>query len=256
MKDSAFAKWFKKTHLIYLLIAIGLYIIKAVLYFCIASIPVTVHRFNMRIDDFIPFIKYFYVFYFAYYLTPEIFLWITSFYNKKKYWTLVSAVCAANIICCICFVLYQVQMVRAPGYPMDMAFSDIRSVSDFFDYAVSMQYKADATALNCFPSLHATMGCLEVLLGLKLSKNEPRLPMALRVLAVVFGVGCVLSTMFIKQHYFIDALAGVLLMITLYLAASGMINAQIKRGKLVSLAKDSTAPPIAETEPPASAGPQ
>ena len=168
MKENKFTAWIKKTHLVYLLIAVALYLIKALLYFSIAKIPVPIHQFHMKIDEYIPFIKYFYVFYVAYYVTPEIFLWALSFYNKKKYWKLVIAVCAANIFCCICFVVYQVQMVRAPGYPMDIAFTDIKSVSDFFDFAVSMQYKADATALNCFPSLHATMGCLEVLLGLKL----------------------------------------------------------------------------------------
>lgn len=232
MKENRFRAFIDKTHLIYLLVAVGLYAIKAALYFAIATIPVPVHQFHMKIDEYIPFIKYFYVFYVAYYVTPEIFLWVLSFYNKKKYWALVSAVFAGNIICCICFVLYQVQMVRAPGYPMDIAFTDIKSVSDFFDFAVSMQYKADATALNCFPSLHATMGCLEVLLGLKLCKDEPCQPLAMRILPVIFGVGCILSTMFIKQHYFIDALAGVVLMITLYLITSKAINAGIKKGKL------------------------
>ncbi len=232
MRENKFTAWIKKTHLVYLLIAVALYLIKALLYFSIAKIPVTVHQFHMGIDNYIPFIKYFYVFYVAYYVTPEIFLWALSFYNKKKYWKLVFAVCAANIFCCICFVVYQVQMVRAPGYPMDIAFTDIKSVSDFFDFAVSAQYRADADALNCFPSLHATMGCLEVLLGLKLCRGEKRQPAALRILPVVFGVGCILSTMFIKQHYFIDAAAGVVLMITLYFITSKVIDANMKKGRL------------------------
>ncbi len=222
------AGWFRRSHLFYLLVAIGLYLVKMVLYFAIADIPVEVHQFHMAIDDMIPFCKYFYPFYFAYYFVPEILLWLLSFRDKRKYWTLVSSYVAANIICCVCFLIYQVQMIRPAGYPMDLSLGDVRSVSDLFDYFISFQYNADSTALNCFPSLHCTMGCLEVLLGLKLFGWEKRIPVAMSVVSVVMGVGCILSTMFIKQHYAIDALAGVVLMIAVYIITDAVFRKVLK----------------------------
>ena len=57
-----------KHNLQYLFLAIGLYIVKALLYFGVAKIPVTIHHFHMKIDELIPFNKYFYVFYFSYYI--------------------------------------------------------------------------------------------------------------------------------------------------------------------------------------------
>ncbi len=68
------------------------------------------------------------------------------------------------------------------------------------------------------------MGCLEVLLGIKLFGWENRITVAMRIISVVMGVGCILSTMFIKQHYAIDALAGVLLMVAVYIIADAVIR--------------------------------
>ena len=219
----------RRSHLFYLIVAIGLYIVKAALYFGIAYIPAEVHQFHMAIDDLIPFCKYFYPFYFAYYFVPEILLWLLSFRDKRKYWVLVVSFVTANIICCICFMIYQVQMVRPAGYPMDISLGDVRSVSELFDFFISFQYSADATALNCFPSLHCTMGTLEVLLGIKLFGWENSLPAGLRITSVVFGVGCIASTMFIKQHYAVDAVAGIVLMISVYIIVDAIFRKRTER---------------------------
>lgn len=221
---SGIKKFFEDTHLQYFLLAVLLYLIKALLYFAIAKIPTTVHVFNMEIDKHIPFCKYMYFFYFSYYILPEIMLWRLSFYDKRKFVNLFTSLVLANIICCVCFVLYQVKMIRQPGYPMDMTFADIKSISDLFDYGISFQYKADATALNCFPSLHATMGMAVVLMGLKLRKDEGAFPMWCRILCVVFGAGIVASTVFVKQHYFIDTVAGCVLLTLSYFACEAVIR--------------------------------
>ena len=216
MEKKSFKEWFIKSHLIFLILAIGLYIMKAILYFSIKEIPVEIHHFHMRIDELIPFCKYFYVFYVSYYVVPEILLWSLSFHDKNKFWNLFIAVAIANVIACICFVIYQVQMIRPEGYPMDIGLKDVKNISDFFDFAVSQQYIADEGGLNCFPSLHATMGFLIVLLGIRTSKDEAKLPLWIRLVGIIDGIGIVLSTMFVKQHYAIDALAGCVLITAVY----------------------------------------
>ena len=62
-----------KRNLQYFLLAIGLYIAKAILYFGVAKIPVTIHHFHMKIDDLIPSNKYFYGLYLHYYIIPILF---------------------------------------------------------------------------------------------------------------------------------------------------------------------------------------
>ena len=214
-----------KHNLQYLLLAIGLYIAKAILYFGVAKIPVTIHHFHMKIDDLIPFNKYFYGFYFSYYILPILFLWIISFYNKDKFWYLIVGALMANLIACLIFILYQVQMIRPEYYEnLELSLFEVRSISEFFDFCIANQYNMDEGALNCFPSLHCVGGTLLVLLGMKLSKNEKKFPLWMRIFCVFFGCGIIASTVFIKQHYFIDAVCGVLLMVLTYCISIPLVN--------------------------------
>lgn len=206
-----------KYHIQYFILMIALYIVKGILYFSVAKIPVEIHHFHMKIDELIPFNKYFYVFYASYYFLPIIFIWILSFYNLDKVWSLIIGAFLANIIACIIFVCYQVQMIRPEYYEnLEMHFKDIKNISDFFDFCIATQYNLDEGALNCFPSLHSVGGTLLVLIGWKLNKEEPNLPKIIQIVCLIFGYGIICSTVFIKQHYFIDAICGHILMIITY----------------------------------------
>ena len=222
-----------KHNLQYLFLAIGLYIVKALLYFGVAKIPVTIHHFHMKIDELIPFNKYFYVFYFSYYILPILFLWILSFYNKDKFWYLICGALMANLIACLFFIFYQVQMIRPEYYEnLELSLFEVRSVSEFFDFCIANQYNMDEGALNCFPSLHCVGGTLLALLGLKLSKKENRFPLWMRIFCVFFGCGIIASTVFVKQHYFIDSVCGTLLMIITYFMSMPLVNFVKKKIKI------------------------
>lgn len=211
----------KKHHVQYFLLMVGLYFVKGILYFGVAKIPVEIHHFHMKIDDIIPFNKYFYVFYVSYYFLPIIFVWLLSFYNLDKVWHLIIGAFLANIIACILFVCYQVQMIRPEYYEnLEMSFKDINNISDFFDFCIATQYNLDEGALNCFPSLHSVGGTLLVLIGWKTTKEEVELPKIMRVISLIFGYGIICSTVFVKQHYLIDAICGhILMMVTYYLGS-------------------------------------
>ena len=237
LKWPKFYAFLDKTHLHYLALAFLLYGFKAALYFLIAFIPTTrIATFNMEIDAMIPMVKYFYVFYLGYYFVPEIFIWILSFYDKRKVFNLIIGGAVANIICCICFLIYQVKMIR-PDYYMDYVNSGtwptVNSISTLFDWGIVFQYNADSTALNCFPSIHATFGTMMALIGVPMSKDElqmeKKLPLWIRVFCIIFGLGIVMSTFFVKQHYFIDALVGLLLMVACYFLARYLIDLYLKK---------------------------
>lgn len=219
----------EKYNLKYLFAAIMIYALNGAAYFIINALPLKAHFFSMAIDDRIPFCKYFLVFYFTFFFMPELILWSLSFYDREKSRRLIFAAIVTNAMCYICFTVYQVQMVRAPGYPMDISLFDVRSVSDFFDLGVSFIYAADMPGQNCFPSIHAVMGTLEILAGLRLCRSEKRAPALLRLLAVFLGVGTILSTVFMKQHYFIDALVGVLLFPAVYAAVCAFLTVRGKK---------------------------
>ena len=226
--ESKFGKFWIKSHLQYLVLALLMYGFKAVLYFIIAYIPgnaeraVTfgnpvTHVYAMEIDNLIPLVPEFYFFYFLYYVVPEIMLWILSFFDNKKVLTIVSACVTATILACICYLIQQVKMIRPEEYVANYRdFSNVHNLREFFLHFIDWQYRADDTALNCFPSLHSTVGMALALCGIWTGKDEKHFPIGLRIFCGLFGAGIIMSTFFVKQHYFIDTVAGAGLMAILY----------------------------------------
>ena len=215
--ETKFGKFWLKAHFQFLVLALLMYAFKATLYFIIAYIPCNPITFNMEIDNQIPFVSYFYFFYLLYYVLPEIFLWILSFYDRKKMVTIVVATMASTVIACICFLIQQVKMIR-PEAEMELYsdFSSVTNLDTFWRWAINIQYHADETALNCFPSLHATVGMALSMVGIWTGKDEKHFPIGLRIFCGLFGIGIVMSTFFVKQHYFIDAVVGAALMAAMY----------------------------------------
>ena len=235
--NTKFGKFWDKAHLNYLLLGFILLGVKALLYFAIVAIAnngwVPVIRFNMAIDNAIPFIPYFYFFYVTYYFLPEIFLWILSFYNKRKFYDLFFGAVLTNILCCICFLIVNVQMNREPYEaivaPYSLFNGSVNSFKTFWYACIHMQYNADAGGYNCFPSLHASFATMLILTGLPTLKKEKHFPIGCRITCVIFGVGILISTFFIKQHYFIDAMVGMAVMVVCYYLTVWLINVYLKR---------------------------
>lgn len=208
-----------KTHVIYLLIPIGIYLFKAQLYhFNRVHGTDNYHVVNMKIDDIIPFCKYFAVFYVSYYWLPQFMLWVLSFYDKKKYWILTISFALSCVLANVFFYFYNVKM-------------DLRATvdgNDIFSYLVKWVYNKDKSALNCFPSIHAVLGVTLFLVGFR-TKNIPKY---WKVIALVFGIGTVLSTVFVKQHYFVDMIAGVVLAVIVYIITAIIFNHIVNKRKL------------------------
>jgi membrane-associated phospholipid phosphatase len=91
------------------------------------------------------------------------------------------------IVCASIFVAYPVHMPHA-------FFPDAASAG----WGASFWYWFDGPN-NCFPSLHAANG----LLFLHFNWNRPA-----RLIHSAIALGIVLSTVFVKQHYVIDIVAG------------------------------------------------
>ena len=193
---------YDKYHLKYLLLIAALYGGKLILYELSAVFNTNWSLIDMKIDDYIPFCKYFLIFYFTYYFYPPLLMYYMSYADKRKFYRLLISCAGACLIANVCFALYQVKMVR----PEIIG-------NDIFDMWMNFTYSMDPQAVNCFPSVHAVMGTSMIIGGYKTEK----FPKGFRILSIICGVGCILSTVFVKQHYFIDMIAGVILMIICYL---------------------------------------
>ncbi|HYC54492.1 MAG TPA: phosphatase PAP2 family protein [Candidatus Binatia bacterium] len=90
-------------------------------------------------------------------------------------------------LCCIVFVLFPVRMPQGMFYGA----SSLGWADTFWRWFDGPN--------NCLPSLHAANG----LLFLQFNWNRPR-----RALHTAAALGVVLSTVFVKQHYVVDIVAG------------------------------------------------
>lgn len=179
----------------------GLYYGKLMMYKASNRINTDFHTINMAIDDMIPFCKYFVFFYFTYYWFSQLQLWIVSLFDKRKFWRMLIGAFVTCFVCNLVFLTYQVKMIR-PELIGD----------DFFMNWCKWVYRHDPKALNCFPSIHAVMGVYMIIGAWKTGK----MPKWLSAISIIFGLGCIVSTVFVKQHYFIDMVAGVIVAIAIY----------------------------------------
>lgn len=211
--ESKFGHWWLKWKMQYLAFTLVMEGIMAGLYFIATRIPTQVVTFDTTIiDDKIPFISYFYFFYLFYYVVPELALWALSFWDKKKSLNLTSSCIVMSFLAFICYCSCQVRMVR-PGAEMEVAkyanFSSVYNLDTFFKWAINLQYtKLDPIPVNCMPSLHCAVSCAVLLTAIPTGKGEGKFPIGWRIFFGLFGLGIILSTFIIKQHYFFDAIAG------------------------------------------------
>lgn len=214
-----FIYYYKKYHLHYLLLIAFLYALKLIMYELSNTITTNYHIINMKIDSLIPFCKYFIIFYFTYYWFTPLILYLTSYSSKRKFYKLIISTTITCVLANIIYQIYQVKMIR----PEIIG-------NDLFDLSVKFLYNnLDPTALNCFPSIHAVMGVITIIASYK---NEA-LPKWLQITGIIIGIGCAISTVFVKQHYFIDMIVGTIMIIIIYSLVS-LIDKIFQKKQIIS----------------------
>ena len=159
-----------------------------------------VHIVKTFIDDIVPLNKYFavpYLFMFLYITTALVYFAIVDY---KYYFKLLASIVFGMLLC---FVVYYY-------FPTTVPRPDV-SGSDFFTTLVINIYAND-NPFNCFPSIHVLSAYLPLLFALKYKKST-----FMKVFTIVGCISISLSTLFLKQHYFLDAVASIFLGTALYL---------------------------------------
>ena len=162
---------------------------------------------NTALDNAIPFspiwaIFYLYLFYWALEATMVFFAFI---YYKQGYalaWALVLVNLVADLIYLVFPVTTDIYRAQIAAHPI---------VGSGLADAIYAYYKSDLS-YNCFPSLHAafTVLCFYAWYRFLRVKRNP-LTIGIAVLALIIAAGTVLSTLFVKQHYIADEIAGIAL---------------------------------------------
>ncbi|CDF59063.1 phosphatase PAP2 family protein [Thermobrachium celere] len=159
-----------------------------------------VYHIQSPIDLIIPFNKYFVIPYLFWYIYLGFIFFYYAVYDEKKYYKLLAGVNVGMMICFIIYYFFPTYVPRPNVYGEDI-FSDL----------MRFIYKKD-NPYNCFPSIHVLDS---VLFAVYVNKDEfIELKYKLYSSAISFSI--IISTMFVKQHYFYDAVSATILAYSIY----------------------------------------
>lgn len=117
-----------------------------------------------------------------------------------------------SLFSCIIFFLFPIKF-PIEYWPIEQELSNKTVYSDIMYWFITCIRWAD-NPVNCFPSLHIAYAFLSFksFLGLGLSsKKSLKLKIPFQILISFITLGITVSTLTIKQHYFVDIVAGILL---------------------------------------------
>lgn len=155
-----------------------------------------------NIDTQIPFIIIFIIPYVLWYLLLFIipyYLYVKDKETFKKY-TISYILCI--LISIIIFIIYPTTVNRP-----EIIGTDILSI------ITKIVFFCDTPQVNCFPSIHCEISMLFILYILNCNNTKKDI----KLLTIIISILIMLSTLFIKQHVFIDLIGGTLLAIITYL---------------------------------------
>ena len=159
------------------------------------------------LDNAIPFVPQMVIFY-VYLFYPLVILTMLyfAFVEYRKGYALGWSLVAINAIAVAIYIVFPVSTF---WYRQDLLAHPM--VGNFWATQVYNVFAND-TSFNCFPSLHAAVSTICFYAWFRYAKIKPsKATKAVAVLAFVIAAGAILSTLFIKQHYIADEIAGVAL---------------------------------------------
>jgi membrane-associated phospholipid phosphatase len=155
---------------------------------------------STKIDNFFPFTSFFIIPYELWFLFVTGGLILFAIIDHKYYYQLLSSILTGAAISYLLFYFYPTEIIRP-----------VIHGNTLFDSMVKGYYIYDRP-YNCFPSIHVLYTVIITLFVCKFFKNN--------YLRVAMFISCIIisiSTLYVKQHYFIDVIAGALIGFILYL---------------------------------------
>lgn len=150
-------------------------------------------------DDIMPFTPFFIIFYILAFAQWFFVYLATAKHSRSLCYEIFSSEITAKIIGAIFFLVL----------PTTIARPEITG-NDVFSQLTSFIYSAD-TPDNLFPSFHCLDSwiCFRAWLKMKKFQDKPAVARTVNVLHLLFTLAVFVSTVFVKQHFFIDIIGGV-----------------------------------------------
>ncbi|MCW4028720.1 MAG: phosphatase PAP2 family protein [Candidatus Bathyarchaeota archaeon] len=164
-------------------------------------------RLQTGLDTAIPFVPQMVIFY-VYLFYPLVILTMLyfAFVDYRKGYALGWSLVAINAISVLIYIVFPVSTF---WYRQELLTHPL--VGNVWATQVYDIFTTD-TSFNCFPSLHAAVSTICFFAWFQYAKLKPNnISKIAAAAAFIVAAGVVLSTLFIKQHYIVDEVAGVAL---------------------------------------------
>lgn len=181
---------------------------------------------NTGLDDLIPYrpewaIFYLYLFFWATEITMVFFGVLSYKQGYSLAWSLVIINVVADLVYLVFPVTTDIYRSAIAAHPL---------VGNPFAEAMNAYFAKDPS-FDCFPSLHAAVSTIVAFAWFRFWKTKPgTLRLLIAILAIIIAVGTILSTLFVKQHYIADEIAGIILA----LAVGRLVYGKARRPSPVS----------------------
>jgi len=162
---------------------------------------------NTALDNGVPFVPewaifYLYLFYPLSALTMAYFIFI----EYRRGYALAYSLVLINLIADAVYIVFP---VTTDIYRQQLLANQL--TGNPFAAAMYAHYATDPS-FNCFPSLHAAVSVICFYAWYRYARLKPnRITRGIAIGTLIVAIGVVLSTLFVKQHYIADEIAGIVL---------------------------------------------
>ena len=177
-------------------ILVFLIVFEALIFFVSKLFISSPHIIGSRLDELTPFLPGFIYIYVAWYISLIVIPYYIYYKDKNSFNKYVVTFIISTIICGIIFVVYPNTIKRA----------DITG-GGITNFIIKIIYYLDYP-VNCLPSIHCLYSFLYIFAIFDTKKVTPTY---IKIIITVFSISVVLSTLFIKQHVIVDALASLII---------------------------------------------
>jgi membrane-associated phospholipid phosphatase len=192
---------------VFLVLVVFYILLNTVVYNWTGALYVHGFHLNTALDNLIPFAPAWAIFYLYlfYPLSAATMLYFTFIEFRRGYALAFSLV----LINLVADVVYLVFPVTTDIYRLELLANPM--TGNAFASAMYAHFASDPS-FNCFPSLHAAVVVICFYAWYRYARIKPnKLTWGIAIGMLVIAVGVVLSTLFVKQHYIADEIAGIVL---------------------------------------------
>ena len=173
----------------------------AFLYFIVKHFIPSYHLITLPLDDKIPLIPFFIIFYTIWYPYLFVVFYFIFKKDKNKFKSLIKKYIVCAVIADLCFIIYPTMVTRL----------EVNGYNSLVSLMLYITYITDIP-VNCFPSLHCTFALL-VMYAVTFDKNMNKV---FRILVGIISPLICLSTVLVKQHSVIDVVGALFLSCIIY----------------------------------------